>query len=180
MTDDHKPQTSSPDDMERIFQWRNNPFLMKRSTTQVPVSWEEHRAWFTRALNNPDQLIFIVVQGDEPIGQVRFDRNNDRAVISVYLVEEKTGKGLGIEAIRQGTRAAFKEWNLTKVVACIRHDNVHATRAFAKAGYTESKADSSFCPSAHFTYSVSHEDFMAAKRVGDSPFRQCSGDCRAP
>ncbi|MFZ0862832.1 MAG: GNAT family N-acetyltransferase [Candidatus Sulfotelmatobacter sp.] len=154
-----------PDDMERIFHWRNNPFLMKRSTTQVPVSWEEHRAWFTRALNNPDQLIFIVVQRDEPIGQVRFDRNKDRAVISVYLVEERTGKGLGIEAIRQGTRAAFQEWNLTKVVACIRHDNVHATRAFAKAGYTESKADSSFCPPAHFTYSVSHEDFMAAKRV---------------
>jgi LmbE family N-acetylglucosaminyl deacetylase/RimJ/RimL family protein N-acetyltransferase len=158
-----------PDDMERIFQWRNNPFLLMRSTTQTTVTWEEHQAWFTRALNNPDQLIFIVVQGDEPIGQVRFDRNSDRnkelAVISVYLVENRTGKGLGIDAIRRGTKAAFEQWNLDKVVACIRQDNLHATRAFRKAGYSESTRDSSFCPPAHFTYSVSQEDFMTSKQV---------------
>jgi LmbE family N-acetylglucosaminyl deacetylase/RimJ/RimL family protein N-acetyltransferase len=154
-----------PDDVERIFQWRNNRFLLMRSTTQTTVTWEEHQAWFTRALNNPDQLIFIVVQGDEPIGQVRFDRNQDQAVISVYLVEERTGKGLGIEAIRLGTQAAFKEWTLAKVIACIRQDNLHATRAFAKAGYAKSKEDSGLCPPAHFTYSVSHEDLMASKRV---------------
>jgi LmbE family N-acetylglucosaminyl deacetylase/RimJ/RimL family protein N-acetyltransferase len=154
-----------PDDMERIFQWRNNRFLLMRSTTQTTVTWEEHQGWFTRALNNPDQLIFIVVQGDEPIGQVRFDRNKDLAVISVYLVEERTGKGLGIEAIRRGTQAAFKKWNLTKVVACIRQDNLHATRAFAKAGYSASKGESGFCPPAHFTYSVSHENVMASNRV---------------
>lgn len=154
-----------PDDMERIFQWRNDPFLMKRSTTQLPVTWEEHQSWFSHALKNPDQKIFIVVEDDQPIGQVRFDRNEDLAVISVYLVEERTGKGLGIEAIRRGTQAAFKKWNLTKVVACIRHDNLHATRAFAKAGYTESKGDAGFCPPAHFTYSISLEDLMTSKRV---------------
>ncbi len=125
-----------------------------RSTSQTPVTWEEHRAWFNHALNDPDHLIFIVVQGEEPIGQVRFDRRDETAVISVYLVEDRTGKGLGVEAIRRGTQAAFKEWNISKVVACIRQDNLHATRAFAKSGYTESKGDSGSCPPAHFTYSV--------------------------
>jgi len=156
---------ATSDDAERLLQWRNQPFYLRNSTSQAPVTLEEHQVWFTRALNNPDQKIFIVVQGDEPIGQVRFDRNQDLAVISVYLVEERTGKGLGIEAIRRGTQAAFKEWNLAKIVACIRQDNLHATRAFAKAGYTESKGDSGLCPPAHFTYSVSREDHVASKRV---------------
>jgi LmbE family N-acetylglucosaminyl deacetylase/RimJ/RimL family protein N-acetyltransferase len=153
------------EDMAQIFQWRNNHFFLMRSTTQTTVTWEEHQSWFTRALNNPDQVIFIVVQGEEPIGQVRFDRRDEMAVISVYLVEERTGKGLGIEAIRRGTQAAFKEWNISKVVACVRQDNLHATRAFAKSGYTESKGDSGFCPPAHFTYSVTREDVMASTRV---------------
>ncbi len=154
-----------PDDIERTFQWRNDPFFIKRSTTQRPVTWEEHQSWYARALNNPDQKIFVVVQGDEPIGEVRFDHTNDLAVISVYLVEEKTGKGLGVEAIRLGTQAAFKEWNLTRIVACIRQDNLPASRAFAKAGYTESKSDSGLCPSAHFTYSIYPQDVMTSKRA---------------
>ena len=119
------------------------------------------------ALSDPDHLIFIVMQESEPIGQVRFDRRDEMAVISVYLVEERTGRGLGIEAIRRGTPggAAFKEWNISKVVACVRQDNLHATRAFAKSGYTESKGDSGFCPPAHFTYCVTREDVMATKRL---------------
>ena len=152
-------------DAERLLEWRNQPFYWKNSTTQTTVTWEEHQSWFTRALNNPDQVIFIVVHGEEPIGQVRFDRRDEMAVISVYLVEERTGRGLGIEAIRRGTQAAFKEWNISKVVACVRQDNFHATRAFAKSGYTESKGDSGFCPPAHFTYSVAREDVMASTRV---------------
>ena len=70
------------DDVERIFHWRNNPFLMKRSTSQMPVTWDEHRSWFSRALQNPDRKILIVIQNEEPIGQVRFDRDGDIAVIS--------------------------------------------------------------------------------------------------
>jgi LmbE family N-acetylglucosaminyl deacetylase/RimJ/RimL family protein N-acetyltransferase len=165
MTDAITLRPARPEDMERIFHWRNNPFLMRRSTTQVPVTWEEHQAWFTRALNNADQLVFIVAHGHEPIGQVRFDRNKKYAVISVYLVEERTGRGMGVEAIRRGTKAAFQEWNLTKVIACVRHDNLYATRAFAKAGYAESKDDSGLCPPAHFTYSISRENIMDSKRV---------------
>ena len=164
MTDEITLRPARPDDMERIFQWRNNPFLMKRSTTQVPVSWDEHQSWFARALSNADQLIFIVVHDHEPIGQVRFDRSNEHAVISVYLVEERTGKKMGVEAIRRGSRAAFQKWNLRRVIACVRHDNVYATRAFTKAGYAEAKDDSGLCPPAHFTYSISREDVMASKR----------------
>ncbi|HET7890005.1 MAG TPA: GNAT family N-acetyltransferase [Candidatus Sulfotelmatobacter sp.] len=164
MTDAITLRRARPDDMERIFLWRNNPFLMRRSTSQQPVTWNEHQAWFTRALNNPDQLIFMVMHGDEPIGQVRFDRNKEHAIISVYVLEEKTGKGMGVEAIRRGSRAAFRQWNLSKVIACIRHDNSHATRAFAKAGYAEYKDDSGLCPPAHFTYSISREDVMALNR----------------
>lgn len=153
------------DDMEQIFHWRNNPFLMKRSTSQMPVTWDEHRSWFSRALQDPDRKILIVIQDEEPIGQVRFDRNGDIAVISVYLVEEKTGKGLGIAAIRRGTEAAFNEWPLRRVIACVRNDNLNAARAFEKAGYKASQEGSKVCPEAHFTFTVSREDFMSNKQT---------------
>lgn len=153
-----------PGDMERIFEWRNNPFLMKRSTSQAPVTWEEHRSWFGHALQNPDQKLLMILQGEEPIGQIRFDRHGTIAVISVYLVEEKTGKGLGIEAVRRGTQAAFTEWPLAAVIACVRSDNVNAARAFVKAGYKESKEEVAVCPEAHFTFTASREDFMSSSK----------------
>ena len=168
-----------PDDIERIFQWRNDPFFVKRSTTQRPVTWEEHQSWFARALNNPDQKIFIVVQGDEPIGEVRFDRKGHRAVISVYLVEERTGKGLGIEVIRRGTQAAFREWNIRQVIAYIRQDNLHATRAFDKAGYKASKRARTL-PVRSFHLLCFPRGRYDLRARHDSLLGECSGDCRPP
>lgn len=92
--------------------------------------------------------MFVIEEGNVPVGLVRFDRAPaDGCVISVYLLEQFTGRGLGVEAIRQGCRVLLDSWSVEEVRACVRRENAGAQSAFAKAGFVP--VESNFCPADH-------------------------------
>lgn len=145
-------------DARRVFDWRNDPWIVERSTSQRSVAWEEHLAWFERSLAAMDERLILIVEHDgESIGLVRFDReSSETCVISTYLLQPFTGKGLGIGAIRQGYQAAFDRWpEMQHVIACVRRENAPGRSAFEKAGFTRSE-NSLACPEGHVTFVLSH------------------------
>lgn len=146
-----RPATA--DDARMIFEWRNQPFVLQRSTSTVPISWGEHQSWYAKSIRNPNYRFYVVLVDGEPAGQVRFDRKGSVAIVSVFLVEQKTNHGFGVEALRQSTAEIFREWQVRKVVACIRTDNRAAQSAFTKAGYSPDNDVRSFCPADHVVYS---------------------------
>ena len=142
-----------PGDVDLIYRWRNDPFLVARSSSQRTVDWIEHVKWFEESLQSDHRIVMIVQKDRFPIGQVRFDRVDDRVcVISVYLCQEFTGRGYGVEAIRNGTEEILRLWDVEQVIACVRSDNAGGQSAFRKAGYVETKLDAN-CPAQHRTFS---------------------------
>jgi RimJ/RimL family protein N-acetyltransferase len=142
------------DDARMVYNWRNDPFLIARGSSQQAVLWEDHLVWFRETVTGTSRKMFIVVQHEESIGQVRFDRQDDKiCVITAYLLETFTGKGYGIDAIRAGCRAIFDEWTVTKIVARVRSDNPVAQSAFRKAGFIEDLNDRG-CPKEHISFSL--------------------------
>jgi len=139
-------------DAEMVFCWRNDPFLVMRGSSQKTVTWKEHLQWFQATVSGSERKMFIVLVGAEPAGQVRFDRvNNETCKISAYLLQSYTGRGLGVEAIRRGCEVLFRQWGVSKIVACIREDNKASRVAFGRAGFVESSEDG-LCPKGHFTF----------------------------
>jgi RimJ/RimL family protein N-acetyltransferase len=63
------------DDARQIFEWRNDPFVIEKSTLKKAVTWNEHQAWFAAALKDGTKKIYLVFNGEEKIGSVRFDRS---------------------------------------------------------------------------------------------------------
>jgi RimJ/RimL family protein N-acetyltransferase len=93
--------------------------------------------------------MFIAEIDGQPVGQVRFDRiDGGNCVVSAYLLEKYTGRGLGVEAIRQGCERIFEEWPISRVIACVRQDNAAGHAGFRKAGFSETPE--TLCPSNHF------------------------------
>ena len=121
------------DDCELLFSWVNDPQSRRMSFSGNPVPREEHERWFERKLRDADCLLYIVTGADdEPVGQVRFDVDEERnAVISVAIAPRRRGEGLSAAAIRLATAAAA----LPVVHAYIRPENEASIRAFAKAGF---------------------------------------------
>ena len=123
-------------DMEQVLAWRNDPFILSRSSGQRAVMPDEHATWFAASLASVDRRIYIVMVEAVAAGLVRFDRSGPfQCVISAYLIEKYVGRGLGVEAITLGCELIGKEWPVTEVLAHVRMDNPGGAAGFCKAGF---------------------------------------------
>jgi len=141
-------------DRDLIFGWRNDPFIVALGSSQRTVTWEEHSRWFADALASDDRVVYVIENRGEPIGQVRFDRADSRhAIISIYVLQAWTGKGLGVSAIRAGSAAILQRWDVDAIVAHVREDNAAGAAGFIKAGFGES-APGPAPPPEHRTFAL--------------------------
>ncbi len=125
---------ATPEDAETIFTWRNRPEVIELSTLKKAVTWPEHLQWYKEAIKGTDTLLYII---ESDIGMVRLDRIGAEAFISITILDEYQGKGLGICAINSATREAFSHWDIKRVVAHIREDNERSIKVFKKCSYFE-------------------------------------------
>lgn len=127
-----------PDDMEMLFRWRNDPWIVALSSSRREVTREEHARWFREALDRDRHLLFIVRADSREIGTVRIDRQPDtKGVLSIYLLKAETGKAYGVKAIRLACEQAFDSWpDLGCVLAVVREGNRPSIGAFSRAGFT--------------------------------------------
>jgi perosamine synthetase len=123
-------------DAQTIFDWRNLPEIVSHGTSPRQIPWQEHRDWFQKMVASADQLMLIIGLGDKPIGQVRFDRTEQRCCrTSIYLVPPYIGRGLGVVALKRACWEVFATFGVDRIEALIRHDNPRSVSAFRKAGF---------------------------------------------
>lgn len=123
-------------DSAMVFGWRNLPEIVALGSSQRAVGREEHEAWFAGSVRGDRRSLTIIEQNEKPAGQLRFDWVNPQAAeISIYLLPEHTGRGLGVQAILEGCKAAWATRPIRQIVAWVREDNVRSRSAFRKAGF---------------------------------------------
>ena len=124
------------EDARQIFQWRNDPWIVSLGTNQQTVSWEEHEQWLRRVLGDADHHMLYIIESEcRSLGVVRLDREEETAATTIYLDRGNTGRGFGVQALRQACAAGFRRWPIRCIDASIRRDNDRSLRAFAKAGF---------------------------------------------
>ena len=109
------------------------------------MTLDEHTAWFQRVIHSDDCIVFIILSAGTPIGQVRFDIDEtNTATISIYLLPQHCGRGLGTRALRLACDALrTKRPDVAAVHARIRSGNSASIAAFTKAGFAHVEAASS-------------------------------------
>ncbi|MBO0930727.1 GNAT family N-acetyltransferase [Fibrella aquatilis] len=128
---------ATPADAQLYFEWANDPVTRQQSFNSEPILWENHEAWFTRKLTDPNALMLVFeVQSGDPIGQVRFEKQADgEVVIGVSLDAYFRGKGLASTLIRAAVSQCQEQWGNTPIAAHIKPDNKASVRAFERAGF---------------------------------------------
>jgi UDP-2,4-diacetamido-2,4,6-trideoxy-beta-L-altropyranose hydrolase len=140
-------------DADRILGWRNDPFILERSSSRKSVSNAEHEAWIRKVLADPCILMYIIETDNLPAGLLRYEYNphSEDCVVSVYIVEKFTGHGIGTRALHIGADQVWNKWPAKRIVAHVREDNHIGQRAFIRAGFTP--ADQAIeCPPRHLAY----------------------------
>lgn len=147
-------RAATMEDREMVFHWRNDPFIVAHGSSHREVGWEEHRKWFDETISGGKRRMFIVLDIENPVGQVRFDRESrNDCIISIYLLRTFTGRGWGVHAIDEACAAIFAAWDVDRVIACVRPDNAAGRSAFLKAGFREGGA-SATCPAEHYSLTL--------------------------
>ena len=88
------------EDRDLLFEWANDPETRRASFRMEKIGYEEHCRWFERILNDKNERQFILMNQDEPVGQVRLTLEGEDAVVSYSIAPDKRGLGYGKEIIR--------------------------------------------------------------------------------
>ena len=76
------------EDSRLLYEWRNEELVRKNFFNQEIIPWENHEQWFKKILASDNEYAFILVDGNDLIGQVRLTVENDVAEIS-YSIDKK-------------------------------------------------------------------------------------------
>lgn len=130
---------ATPDDVGLYFSWANDPDTRRQSFQSSPIPFETHRAWFSRKLNDPNALLLVFsTETAEPVGQVRFERNDANEVtIGVSIDARFRGLGLASRLIESGCMACAERWGTCTIFAFIKPDNQASVRAFERVGFCQ-------------------------------------------
>lgn len=154
------------DDAATLFQWRNDPSIIARGSSQRGVTWEEHSKWFNETVQKINRIMYLILLEDMPIGQVRFDFElNASATVSIFLLSPYTGKGLGVAALQKACLEIFAQCPIEQVHAFIRSENTQSINAFKKAGFVLSDHCDLEAPPAHVILSLERPSLVPHNRL---------------
>jgi L-amino acid N-acyltransferase YncA len=132
------------DDSELLWLWRNDPVMRAMAKTAAPITWEEHARWFQRVIDDRQTELYIAELAGSSAAMVRFDRQDNRALVSINVSPAHRGKGIGSVALAAACEDYCRRNAQQDLVAEIRHSNDPSKGAFRSAGFVESSSDSEF------------------------------------
>ena len=126
------------DDLQQYLVWANDPLTRSQSFSQDPIPYESHSKWFGEKIMNPDSILYLCLLGSTPIGQIRFELDDNRATINYSIDAQYRGLGLGSFIIQQGVQKLLKEIHLNlMVIGHVKKDNQASRKCFINLGFKE-------------------------------------------
>lgn len=128
---------ASIEDSKLFYEWANEEAVRKNALNSNKIIWEEHFKWFTNRLSSNSKL-FVLLMSNKPVGQIRFDLNNDFWEIDYSIDKQYRGFGLGRKIIE----LSLTKFNLgDKLRAFVKRENISSIKVFEKLSFTQ-KIDS--------------------------------------
>ncbi|MCO8311493.1 UDP-2,4-diacetamido-2,4,6-trideoxy-beta-L-altropyranose hydrolase [Pseudomonas mandelii] len=127
------------DDAQLLFDGRNAEAVRRWSLDTHIIDWQRHQAWVAASLSNPRRLLLIAETDDGPVGVLRYDLDDARAKVSIYLLEGRFGLGWGRALLARGEAFVTAHWpRLKAITAQVLPANQASLKVFREAGFTQS------------------------------------------
>lgn len=129
---------ATPMDVDLLFGWVNDGEVRQNAFDPHTISYGEHKAWFDRMINDPDQAQYILVLNNKPVGQVRITIRGMEAEIDYSISGSARGHGHGGEIIGLVKEKTKEEYPFVKkLVGRVKPSNITSCRCFMKNGFEE-------------------------------------------
>ncbi len=127
---------ANENDMKLYYEWANDKDVRAMAFHSEPISWENHQAWFNRRLNDRESCLCIAFVGNNPIGQVRFDKTEDSSYeIGISIAKEQRGKGYGKKMLMACMEYAQINCGISTFSSEVKVENTASNAMFIAAGF---------------------------------------------
>lgn len=124
-------------DSQMLLEWRNSPTVRSQSFNSLEIDPASHQKWFEKKLASHSSLLLVAEDNEnKSVGQIRFDKNGDEAMVSISVAPEMNGRGIGTAMTKLACLELARQWPDSKVVALVKRDNPASASMFEKAGFT--------------------------------------------
>ena len=134
------------EDAQDILRWRNDPTTRENSFTKNKISLMSHMNWFGRKLADENCHIFILMDGEKKVGNIRVDVTDEVGEISYMIAPDARGKGYGkkiIALLEEELRQ--EETGVKTLTAFTLKENMASARCFEVNGFSCEDAGDSLC-----------------------------------
>lgn len=122
-------------DAETLFRWRNDPEARENSFQTQPIVYDEHIAWLDKTLRDSSQEIYILCEGDTPIGQVRLSTEDDAATVSYSIDAAYRAQGYGRAILQLVENACVERGEPCALRGYVKKQNIASQIIFERLGY---------------------------------------------
>jgi len=122
-------------DCRMYYDWRNDESVRRVSFNTEKLDYGIHSKWFSERLKDTNTRMYVLMDGGEDVGQVRFDMKGAEAEISVSIAPDKRGRSYGKKGIRMMSEHMLDNTCVKKITAYIKKGNDVSLAAFLSSGY---------------------------------------------
>jgi UDP-2,4-diacetamido-2,4,6-trideoxy-beta-L-altropyranose hydrolase len=124
-------------DCEVFWEWANDAEARAASFRCKPISWEDHEKWFREKLADPKAIFYTATDKNGlPAGEVRYQIEGKRALLSINLGARFRNRGLGRKILAVATERLFQDCEAESIDAYVKATNEASLKLFAGAGFS--------------------------------------------
>ena len=82
-------------DKNLILEWANDKLSRENSFSSAEISEEVHEKWFDNILSSCDNKLFVMMNGEVPVGQIRLEILRNSGTVSYSIDNKYRGYGFG-------------------------------------------------------------------------------------
>ena len=135
------------EDAQDVFNWRNDPETRENSFNKEEIDLESHMLWFGKRLGRENTLMYILMNGNKKVGNIRIDIEGTTGEISYMIAPKARGKGYGkkILALLEKTLSETEAGErINRLKGSVLKNNKASCRCFVSNGYTQSEEEDSY------------------------------------
>jgi ribosomal protein S18 acetylase RimI-like enzyme len=128
------------EDIHSVFELSNELDVRENSFHHEKIKYRSHKKWFLNKITDNNVLFLVSLVNGDFAGQVRFEITTDESLISLSVVNNFRGKGVGSFLIKEGLKQLKQvKPEVKKVFAYVKEDNKASVRLFKKNGFSLQK-----------------------------------------
>lgn len=131
------------DDLNIIYKLRNDTDVRKNAFNIKYISYKEHYEWYIDSLQRKNRIMYLLINKDVVIGQIRLDIADQKALISYSIQVDRRGQGYG-NKILELIKNEMIHYNILSLEAFVKKENIASRKAFSNNAFFEYEEEDYF------------------------------------